>query len=75
MQQQQNLQKYIDEIDESNKKTTYNNRMLMQMSGEEEDSRLRMTSNYYQYSSMDIINGFNFESYYKEFFRERRWKY
>ncbi len=49
MQQQQNLQKYIDEIDDSNKKIIYNNRMLMQMSGEEEDSRLRMTSNYYQY--------------------------
>lgn len=48
-QQKRTLQKYITEIDDDNKKLLYNKNMLMQMSGEEEDATLRMTSNYYGY--------------------------
>ena len=48
-QQRQKLQNHILKIDDDKNKLLYNKRMLMQMSGEEEDASLRMTSNYYGY--------------------------
>ena len=48
-QQRQKLQNHILKIDDDKNKLLYNRRMLMQMSGEEEDASLRMTSNYYGY--------------------------
>ena len=43
------MQQYILDIDNDNNNLLYNQNMLMQMSGEEEDSSLRMTANYYGY--------------------------
>lgn len=48
-QQRQKLQNHILKIDDDKNNLLYNKRMLMQMSGEEEDASLRMTSNYYEY--------------------------
>lgn len=47
--QRQKLQNHILKIDDDKNNLLYNKRMLMQMSGEEEDASLRMTSNYYEY--------------------------
>ena len=43
------LMQYIHELDNENKSIIYNNRMLMKVSGEEQDATLRMNSNYYHY--------------------------
>ena len=48
-QQRQKLQNHILKIDDDKNKLLYNKQMLVQMSGEEEDASLRMTSNYYGY--------------------------
>ena len=48
-QQRQKLQNHILKIDDDKNKLLYNKQMLVQMSGEEEDASLRMTSNYYEY--------------------------
>jgi len=45
----QQLLKYIETIDTSKEETFYNNKMLMQITGEQNDSSLRMNANYYQY--------------------------
>ena len=45
----QQLIKYIEEIDESRNENLHNNKLLVQISGEQSDSNLRMNSNYYQY--------------------------
>jgi|SaaInlV_165m_DNA_2_1040747.scaffolds.fasta_scaffold24509_2 hypothetical protein len=47
--QRQKIQNHILKIDDDKNNLLYNKRMLMQMSGEEEDASLRMTSNYYEY--------------------------
>jgi len=49
MNKRQQLLSYIDTIDNDRNDITSNNRMLMQVGGEETDSSLRMTSNYYSY--------------------------
>ena len=45
----QQLLNYIDSIGDETTNIENSNRMLMQVVGEENDSRLRMTSNYYSY--------------------------
>ena len=45
----QQLLNYIDSINDETNSIENSNRMLMQIVGEESDSRLRMTSNYYSY--------------------------
>lgn len=47
--QRTNLQKQIVDIDNDKNDLLYNKKMLTQMSAEEEDASLRMTSNYYNY--------------------------
>lgn len=49
MNKRQQLLSYIDTIDNDRNDMTSNNNMLMQVSGKETDSGLRMTSNYYSY--------------------------
>ena len=49
MYRRQQLIKYIGDIDESRDENLHNNKLLMQVSGEQTDSNLRMNSNYYQY--------------------------
>jgi hypothetical protein len=49
MNKRQQLLSYIDTIDNDRNDITSNNNMLMQVSGKETDSGLRMTSNYYSY--------------------------
>jgi len=49
MNKRQQLLSYIDTIDNDRNDITSNNNMLMQVGGEETDSGLRMTSNYYSY--------------------------
>lgn len=43
------MMKQANQVSDINKKVIYNNRMLMQNSGEAEDASLRMTSNWYFY--------------------------
>jgi hypothetical protein len=45
----QQLLQYIDNMNNDNNDIEYNNRILMDVIGEEEDSTLRMNSNYYSY--------------------------
>jgi hypothetical protein len=45
----QQLLQYIDNMNNDNNDIEYNNRILMNVIGEEEDSTLRMNSNYYSY--------------------------
>ena len=47
--QKAKMQQHIIDIDNDNKKLLYTRNMLMQLSGEEEDSSLRMNANYYGY--------------------------
>ena len=49
MNKRQQLLSYIDTIDNDRNDITSNNNILMQVVGEETDSSLRMTSNYYSY--------------------------
>lgn len=49
MNKRQQLLSYIDTIDNDRNDIASNNNMLMQVAGEEIDSGLRMTSNYYSY--------------------------
>lgn len=49
MYRRQQLIKYIGDIDKSRDEDLHNNKLLMQVSGEQTDSNLRMNSNYYQY--------------------------
>ena len=49
MYRRQQLLKYIDTIGTSKEETSYNTKMLMQVTGEQNDSSLRMNANYYQY--------------------------
>jgi len=49
MNKRQQLLSYIDTIDNDRNDMTSNNNMLMQVVGQETDSSLRMTSNYYSY--------------------------
>jgi len=49
MNKRQQLLSYIDTIDNDRNDITSNNNILMQVGGEETDSSLRMTSNYYSY--------------------------
>lgn len=49
MNKRQQLLSYIDTIDNDRNDITSNNNMLIQVSGKETDSGLRMTSNYYSY--------------------------
>ena len=49
MNKRQQLLSYIDTIDNDRNDITSNNNILMQVAGEETDSGLRMTSNYYSY--------------------------
>ena len=45
----QQLLNYIDSMNDDKNNIEYNNRILMEVVGEEEDSSLRMNSNYYSY--------------------------
>ena len=45
----QQLLNYIDSMNDDRNNIEYNNRILMEVVGEEEDSSLRMNSNYYSY--------------------------
>lgn len=45
----QQLLQYVDNMNNDNNDIEYNNRILMDVIGEEEDSSLRMNSNYYNY--------------------------
>lgn len=45
----QQLLNYVDSMNDDKNNIEYNNRILMEVVGEEEDSSLRMNSNYYSY--------------------------